>query len=48
MLTFDVSNAKEMIISFGLRKIEKIWDGTRVKKIPLDIQNIGHQNNNVA
>ena len=32
-----------MIISFGSRDTEKIWDGERVKKIPIEIQLIGRR-----
>jgi proteic killer suppression protein len=32
-----------MIISFGSKDTERIWDGIRVKKIPLEIQNIGRR-----
>ena len=32
-----------MIISFGSKDTERIWDGVRVKKIPLEIQNIGRR-----
>ncbi|WP_339866701.1 type II toxin-antitoxin system RelE/ParE family toxin [uncultured Algoriphagus sp.] len=29
-----------MILSFGSKETEKIWDGIRVKKLPPDIQQI--------
>ncbi len=32
-----------MIISFGSKKTEAIWNGNRVKKMPLEIQNIGRR-----
>jgi proteic killer suppression protein len=32
-----------MIISFGSKQTEQIWNGIRVKKMPLDIQNIGRR-----
>lgn len=32
-----------MIISFGNSETEKIWDGVRVKKLPIEIQNIGRR-----
>ncbi len=32
-----------MIISFGSKETEKIWSGIRVKKIPIEIQNIGRR-----
>jgi proteic killer suppression protein len=32
-----------MIISFGSKKTEKIWNGERVKNIPTEIQQIGRR-----
>jgi proteic killer suppression protein len=32
-----------MIISFGSKETEQIWNGNRVKKIPLEIQNIARR-----
>lgn len=32
-----------MIISFGSKETEKIWDGERIKKIPIEIQQIGRR-----
>ena len=32
-----------MIVSFGSKETEKIWNGIRVYKLPLDIQNIGRR-----
>jgi len=32
-----------MIISFGSVDTEKVWDGERVKKWPVEIQNIGRR-----
>ncbi len=32
-----------MISSFGSKQTEKIWNGERVKKIPLEIQNVGRR-----
>lgn len=32
-----------MIISFGTKETEKIWNGERVKIIPLEIQKIGRR-----
>ena len=32
-----------MIVSFGSKDTEKIWHGERVKKIPLEIQQIGRR-----
>lgn len=32
-----------MIISFGTKDTEHIWEGERVKRIPIEIQNIGRR-----
>ena len=32
-----------MIISFSNAEIEKVWNGIRVKKLPIEIQNIGRR-----
>jgi proteic killer suppression protein len=32
-----------MIISFGNSETEKVWNGTRVKELPNEIQNIGRR-----
>lgn len=32
-----------MIISFGSKETERIWEGERVKKIPSEIQHIGRR-----
>lgn len=32
-----------MVIFFGSKETEQIWKGNRVKKIPLEIQNIGRR-----
>lgn len=32
-----------MIISFGSKQTEQIWNGIRVKKIPNEIQNVGRR-----
>ena len=32
-----------MITSFGSKDTEKIWNGERVKKLPLDIQTVGRR-----
>ena len=32
-----------MIVSFGSKVTEKIWNGERVKKIPIEIQQIGRR-----
>ena len=32
-----------MIISFGNSETEKVWNGIRVKKLPLEIQNVGRR-----
>ncbi len=32
-----------MIVSFGSKETEKIWNGERVKKLPSEIQQIGRR-----
>jgi len=32
-----------MIISFGSKNTEKIWNGERVKSLPLEIQKVGRR-----
>jgi len=32
-----------MIISFGSKETEQIWYGIRVKKMPVEIQNVGRR-----
>lgn len=32
-----------MIVSFGSKNTERIWNGERVKKIPVEIQQIGRR-----
>ena len=32
-----------MIVSFGSKNTGKIWEGVRVKKIPLEVQQIGRR-----
>lgn len=32
-----------MIVSFGSKDTEKIWQGEKVKKVPLEIQKIGRR-----
>ena len=32
-----------MIVSFGIKDTEKIWNGERVKKMPIEIQQIGRR-----
>ncbi|NVO02225.1 MAG: type II toxin-antitoxin system RelE/ParE family toxin [Bacteroidetes bacterium] len=32
-----------MILSFGSKETEKIWNGERVSNMPMDIQNIGRR-----
>jgi len=34
---------KDIILSFGSNKTERIWNGIRVKKIPIEIQNVGRK-----
>ena len=32
-----------MIVSFGSKDTEKIWNGTRIKGLPIEIQQIGRR-----
>ena len=32
-----------MILSFGSKETEKIWDGVRVKGLPLEVQQVGRR-----
>ena len=32
-----------MILTFGSKETEQIWNGIRVKKMPIDIQNVGRR-----
>ncbi|MGB5171623.1 MAG: type II toxin-antitoxin system RelE/ParE family toxin [Eudoraea sp.] len=32
-----------MIASFGSKETEKIWSGIRVKKMPIEVQNVGRR-----
>ena len=32
-----------MIVSFGSKETEMIWNGSRVKKMPIEIQNVGRR-----
>ena len=32
-----------MIISFGSKDTEKIWNGERVKRVPIEIQQVGRR-----
>lgn len=32
-----------MIISFGSKDTEKIWNGERVKKMPIEVQKVGRR-----
>lgn len=38
-----VTQIDSMIISFGSKDNEKIWNGERVKKLPLEVQKIGRR-----
>ena len=45
ILIFGVSNNNWcMILSFGCKETQKIWEGERVKKISNEIQEIGRRN----
>ncbi len=43
MIIFDVSNVKSMIISFGNKETEKIWNGIVSKKLPQEIQEVARR-----
>jgi len=32
-----------MILSFGSKATEQIWNGIRVKKMPIEVQNVGRR-----
>ena len=32
-----------MIVSFGSKETEMIWNGIRVKKMPIEVQNVGRR-----
>ncbi len=32
-----------MIVSFGSKDTEKIWNGERVKKMPIEVQKVGRR-----
>jgi len=38
-----VTYIESMIISFGSKKTESIWNGERVKNLPLEVQKIGRR-----
>ena len=38
-----VTQFVNMIVSFGSKDTEKIWSGTRIAKLPLEIQTIGRR-----
>lgn len=43
MLTFGVSNVKGMVVSFGNKETEKIWNGIVSKKLPPEIQEVARR-----
>ncbi len=43
MLTFNVSNSKDMIATFGDKESEKIWKGIISKKLPQEIQEVARR-----
>ena len=44
LIIFGVSNASRyMIISFGSKETEKIWNGERVKNLPFEVQTVGRR-----
>ncbi|MGI6310995.1 MAG: type II toxin-antitoxin system RelE/ParE family toxin [Bacteroidales bacterium] len=38
-----VSSSDSMIVSFGSKDTERIWNGEQVKKIPIEIQQVGRR-----
>ncbi len=38
-----VTNDDSMIVSFGSKDTERIWNGEQVKKIPIEIQQVGRR-----
>jgi proteic killer suppression protein len=36
-------NVSNMIMSFGSKETEKVWNGLRVKELPNDVQEIGRR-----
>ena len=32
-----------MIVSFGSKQTEQIWNGVRVRNLPIDVQNVGRR-----
>lgn len=45
ILTFDVSSPfpKRRIISFGSKETKKIWEGVRIRKLPVELQETGRR-----
>jgi proteic killer suppression protein len=41
--TFGVSNVKRYNIILSFKRNRKIWNGIRVKKMPIEIQNVGRR-----
>ena len=38
-----VTSSDSMIVSFGSKDTERIWNGEQVKKIPIEIQQVGRR-----
>ena len=38
-----VTNDDSMIVSFGSKDTERIWNGEQVKRIPIEIQQVGRR-----
>lgn len=38
-----VSSSDSVIVSFGSKDTERIWNGEQVKKIPIEIQQVGRR-----
>ena len=42
-LSLALVTQEDMILSFGSKETEQIWNGIRVKKMPIEIQNVGRR-----
>jgi|GEM_PF-111380 len=43
LLIFDISNVKSIIVNFGNKETEKIWNGIVSKKLPREIQEVARR-----
>ena len=42
-LSFTLVTREDMIVTFGTKETEMIWNGIQVKKLPIEIQNLGRR-----